>query len=178
MKFLFDLFPVLLFFAAYKVSDIFVATAVAVAASLAQVAYLLLRRRRVDPMLWVSLGIIVVFGGATLIFHDQRFILWKPTILYWFFTLALAGAHLFGRRNLLRSLMGHQLELPEAAWRILLWSWACFFLVLGVVNLVVAFNFPESTWVNFKVFGATALMLVFVIVQSLFLARHLPQKNS
>jgi len=178
MKILYDLFPVLLFFVAYKVSDIYVATAVAVAASVAQVAWLLLRGRRVDPMLWVSLGIIVLFGGATLLLKDPTFIKWKPTVLYWLFALALAGARLVWRRNLLQSLIGGQVELPPSAWTTLMWSWSGFFAALGVLNLFVAYNYSESTWVNFKVFGVTGLMLVFVLIQGLLLARNLQQKDS
>src|SRR3954463_12444287 len=126
MKFLFDLFPVILFFIAFKVADIYVATAVAIVASLGQIAWLRLRRRKIEPMVWVSLIIIVVFGGATLIFHDETFIKWKPTVLYWCFALALAGAQVFARKNLIQSLMAEQMQLPNEAWIRLNWSWAGF----------------------------------------------------
>jgi|SRR5579871_1056068 len=178
MKFLFDLFPVLLFFVAFKLSDIFVATAVAVAATVLQVGYLLARGRKVDPALWVSLAVVVVFGGATLLLHDRTFIKWKPTILYWVFAGALLGGQMLFRRNLLRSFLGHQMELPDSAWAALVWAWSGFFAVMGALNLVIAYNFSDDTWVNFKLFGGIGLMLLFVLGQGVFLAKYLPQKDS
>lgn len=176
MKFLFDLFPVILFFAAFKIWDIYVATGVAIAATFAQVGWLKLRGRRVDTMLWVSLAIIVVFGGATLLLRDETFIKWKPTVLYWLFALALGGAVLFGR-NLIRLMLGEQMALPDAVWSRLNWSWAGFFALMGAANLFVAYNFSTEQWVNFKLFGGIGLMLLFVLAQALFLARHLEAKK-
>ena len=173
MKFLFDIFPVVLFFAAFKLADIYVATGVAIAATFAQVGWLKLRRRRVDPMLWVSLAIIVVFGGATLALRDETFIKWKPTVLYWLFALALGGAVLVFRRNLIRIMLGEQMALPEPVWARLNWSWAGFFALMGAANLFVAYNFSTEQWVNFKLFGGVGLMVLFVLAQALFLARHL-----
>jgi intracellular septation protein len=172
MKFLFDLFPVILFFAAFKATDIYVATGVAIAATFAQVAWLKLRRRRVEPMLWASLAIIVVFGGATLLLRDETFIKWKPTVLYWLFAAVLAGAVLFFRRNLVRAVMGAELKLPEPVWARLNWSWVTFFAAMGALNLFVAFNFSTDLWVDFKLFGGMGLMLLFVLGQALFLARY------
>lgn len=173
MKFLFDLFPVILFFAAFKVTDIYVATAVAIAATFAQVGWLKLRRRRVEPMLWASLAIIVVFGGATLLLRDETFIKWKPTVLYWLFAAVLAGAALLFRRNLVRAVMGAELQLPEPVWTRLNWSWVTFFAAMGALNLFVAFNFSTDLWVDFKLFGGMGLMLLFVLGQALFLARYI-----
>jgi intracellular septation protein len=173
MKFLFDVFPVVLFFAAFKLSDIYVATGVAIAATCAQVGWLKLRRRRVDPMLWVSLAIIVVFGGATLALRDETFIKWKPTVLYWLFAAALAGAVLLFRKNLIRLMLGEQMALPEPVWARLNWSWAGFFAFMGAANLFVAYSFSTEQWVNFKLFGGVGLMVLFVLAQALFLARHL-----
>ncbi len=173
MKFLFDLFPVILFFAAFKVTDIYVATAVAIAATFAQVGWLKLRRRRVEPMLWASLAIIVVFGGATLLLRDETFIKWKPTVLYWLFAAVLAGAALLFRRNLVRAVMGAELQLPEPVWARLNWSWVTFFAAMGALNLLVAFNFSTDLWVDFKLFGGMGLMLLFVLGQALFLARYI-----
>jgi intracellular septation protein len=178
MKFLFDLFPVILFFIAFKLQGIFVATAVAIAASFVQIGYLLARRRKIDAALWVSLAVIVVFGGATLLFHDATFIKWKPTILYWIFAVALLGAQILFKRNLLRSFLGQQMELPEGAWNALVWAWSGFFLAMGFLNLLVAYNFSTEAWVNFKLFGGIGLMFLFVLAQGVFLARHLPQKDS
>ncbi len=177
MKFLFDLFPVILFFIAFKVSGIYVATAVAIAASFAQIGWLLLRGRKVDTMLWVSLAIIVVFGGATLLLQDETFIKWKPTVLYWLFGAALAGATLFFRKNLIRKVMEEQISLPDEVWGQLNVSWIGFFAVMGVLNLFVAFNFSTDIWVNFKLFGGMGLMLAFVVGQSLLLAKYVEEEK-
>ncbi|HEY6240227.1 MAG TPA: septation protein A [Burkholderiales bacterium] len=175
MKFLFDLFPVVLFFAAFKLFDIYTATAAAIAATFLQIGWLKWKRRKVDTMMWVTLVIIVVFGGATLALHDETFIKWKPTVLYWLFAIALAGAELLFRRNLLRSILGQQVRMPATVWTRLNWSWVGFFTFMGVANLYVAFNFSTDTWVNFKLFGGLGLMLVFVVLQALFLARYVEE---
>jgi intracellular septation protein len=177
MKFLFDLFPVALFFVAFKFFGIYAATAVAIVASFLQIGWLKLRRRKVEPMMWISLAIVVVFGGATLILHDETFIKWKPTVLYWLFAGAIAGAEIFARRNLMRAMLGEQVQMPDPAWRRLNWSWVGFFAVMGAVNLYVAYNFSTDTWVNFKLFGGMGLMLAFVVLQALFLARHVQEKS-
>jgi len=174
MKFLFDLFPVILFFAAYKLADIYVATGVAIAATFAQIGWLLLRKRRIDPMLWVSLGIIVVFGGATLALQNEAFIKWKPTVLYWLFAVILFGGQIAGK-NFMRSMLSAQVQLPDAAWLRLNLSWAGFFAAMGFVNLYVAFRYSTDTWVSFKLFGFTGLMLLFVVAQAFFLARHVEE---
>lgn len=177
MKFLFDLFPVILFFIAFKLADIYVATGVAIGASCLQIGLLAVLGKKIDTLLWVSLGIIVVFGGATLILRDEMFIKWKPTVLYWIFAIALAGAELLLRKNLIRSMLGAQLRLPDPVWSRLNWSWVAFFIFMGAANLVIAFNFTTDQWVNFKLFGGTGLMLVFVVAQALFLARHIEEGN-
>jgi intracellular septation protein len=178
MKFLFDLFPVILFFIAFKLQGIYVATAVAIGASFAQIGWLWLRGRKIDAMLWVSLAIIVVFGSATLLLHDETFIKWKPTVLYWLFASVLSASDLFFHRNPIRAMLGEQIQLPQSAWRKLNLSWAGFFACMGFLNLYVAFNFPTDTWVNFKLFGGMGLMLAFVIGQGLFLAKYVEQKES
>ena len=172
MKFLFDLFPVALFFVAIQIWDIFVATAVAIVATVAQVGFLLLRRKQVTPMLWASLAIIVVFGGLTLYLRDRTFILWKPTVLYWLFGAVLAGAAALGR-NLIRAVLGEQMRLPEPVWARLNWSWVAFFVFMGIANLYVAFNYSEKVWATFKLFGGMGLMFLFVIGQSLVLAKYM-----
>jgi intracellular septation protein len=176
MKFLFDLFPVALFFVAFKIAGIYVATAVAIAASLLQVGWLKLRRQRVQPMLWASLGIIVVFGGATLVLQDETFIKWKPTVLYWLFGVVLAVSATLFDRNLIRLMLSEQVRLPPAIWARLNWSWVAFFVFMGTANLYVAYNFSTDLWVNFKLFGGMGLMLAFVVVQSLFLAKYADDK--
>ena len=177
MKVLFDLFPVILFFVAFKFSNIFVATGVAIAATFAQIGWLLARGRKVDTMLWVSLAIIVLFGGATLLLRDETFIKWKPTVLYWLFGAVLAGATLIFRRNLIRKLMEEQISLPERVWVQLNASWIGFFAFMGVANLAVAYNFPTDTWVNFKLFGGIGLMLVFVLVQGVMLSKYIEEEK-
>ena len=201
-KLLFDLFPVIIFFIAYKLGDanaeatraflaslglpqpagagekpgIYLATLVAIIASFGQIAWVKLRGNKVETMLWVSLGIIVVFGGATLWLHNEAFIKWKPSVLYWIFAAIILGASLFGR-NVIKSLMGTQMELPDAAWSRLNASWGGFFAFMGVANLLVAFNFSTDTWVNFKLFGSLGLMLVFVIGQSMMLAKYMDKEE-
>jgi intracellular septation protein len=175
MKFLFELFPVALFFIAIQIWDIFVATGVAIAATVVQVGWLALRRKKIPPMLWASFAIIVVFGGLTLYLRDKTFILWKPTVLYWLFGAVLAGAAL-ARRNLIRGLLSEQMSLPDRVWAKLNWSWVGFFAAMGTLNLYVAFNFSEKVWATFKLFGGMGLMLLFVLVQSAFLAKYVEDK--
>jgi intracellular septation protein len=175
MKFLFDLFPVVLFFVAFKLADIYVATAVAMATTALQVGWLKLRRQRVHPMLWASFAIIGVFGGATLVLKDETFIKWKPTVLYWLFGAVLAGSAL-ARRNLIRSVLSQEMQLPDAVWTRLNLSWVGFFAFMGAANLYVAYNYPTDLWVNFKLFGGMGLMLLFVVGQALVLARYVEDK--
>ncbi len=177
MKFLFDLFPVILFFAAFKAFDIYVATVVVIVATMAQIGWIWHRHGKVDTMLWVSLGLVVVFGGATLALHDETFIKWKPTILYWLFSVSLFGSARFFGKNLIRAMLEKQMELPEPIWARLNYAWMGFFVVMGVLNLWVAFNFSTDTWVSFKLFGGMGLMIVFIVLQGLFLARYIPEEN-
>ncbi|OZI48198.1 septation protein A [Bordetella genomosp. 4] len=174
-KFLFDLFPLILFFIAYRFADIYTATAVAIAASVAQFVWLRATGKRIEMTHWINLSVIVIFGGATLWLHSDVFIKWKPTVLYWLFGGALLGSRFLFGRNLMRRLLGTQIELSDTAWDKLNLSWALFFLAAGAINLYVAFSghFTESQWVNFKVFGLMGLLLVFVIGQSLWLSKHM-----
>ena len=173
MKFLVDLFPIALFFVTFKLAGIYVATGVAIAATLLQIGWLYFRNGKVEAMQWVSLVIIVLFGGATLLFHDDTFIKWKPTVLYWLMGAALVLGHFVMKRNFLQALMGAQIQLPEPIWLRLLWAWSGFFVFMGVVNLWVAFNFDLNTWVSYKLFGGMGLMLVFVVAQAMYLSRHI-----
>ena len=177
MKFLFDLFPIILFFAAYKFFGIFTATAVAIGATFAQIGWVWFRHRKVDTMLWISLAIITVFGGATLLLHDVTFIKWKPTVLYWLFASILLVGQIGFKKNLIKAMMGKQMTLPENIWLRLNFGWAVFFAVVGIVNLYVAFNFSTDTWVNFKLFGILGLMLVFVLGQGVLLAKYVEDED-
>ncbi|WP_353153510.1 septation protein A [Herminiimonas fonticola] len=204
MKFLFDLFPVILFFAVFKWGEgnadaaqafgqqflsglvsggqvtvaqapILLATAIAIIATILQIGYLLSRRKKVDGTLWLSLAIIVFFGGATIYFHNETFIKWKPTVLYWCFAAALLFSQMFLNKNLIRTMMEKQMSLPDGIWRRVNLSWVAFFITMGLLNLYVAFNFSTATWVNFKLFGGMGLMFAFIIVQSLMLSKYLKE---
>ena len=177
MKLLFDVFPVVLFFVAFKLFDIYVATAVAMGATFAQIGWVWLRGRKIDRMLWVSLGVITIFGGATLLLADETFIKWKPTVLYWLFAGVLVGGIAFGK-NFVRSVMEHQVQLPDEAWARLQASWIGFFAFMGALNLYVAYNYSTDAWVNFKLFGGIGLMIVFVVLQALMLSKHMQDRPS
>jgi intracellular septation protein len=202
MKFLFDLLPVILFFAAYKLAGaqpeashqlavqwlgegiapaqapILIATAVVIIATFAQIAVVWGKHRKVDTMLWVSLAIIVVFGGATLLFHNPTFIKWKPTALYWLFGTVLLGSTVLFRRNLIRKMLEAQIQLPDEVWTRLNLAWAGFFVAMGLLNLYVAYSFSEEAWVNFKLFGGMGLMFAFVLAQGFYLSRHLEEEKN
>jgi intracellular septation protein len=206
MKFLFDIFPVVLFFFIFKWGEnnpaaaqslveqylgaivsggggglqqapIMLATAVAILATIGQIVYLLARGKKVDTMLWVSLVIITVFGGATIYFHNENFIKWKPTVLYWFFGAALVISQTLLGKNLIRLMMGKQISLPDAVWQRLSLAWALFFVAMGLLNLYVAYNFATATWVNFKMFGFTGLMFAFIIGQSVYLSKYIKDQR-
>lgn len=170
MKLLVDFFPVVLFFAAFKFKGIFVATTVAIAASVVQIGWMMLHHRKVEPMMWLSLAIIAVFGGATLAFHNESFIKLKPTMLYGLFSVALIGGQLVFRKNAMKELLGKQVAQPEKSWSIINISWGLFFAALGCVNLYVAHHFSTDTWVNFKLFGIMGLLVFFSIVQGVVIS--------
>ncbi|MDE2598112.1 MAG: septation protein A [Rhodocyclaceae bacterium] len=178
MKLLFDLLPVILFFIAYKLADIYVATAVVIVATCAQIAFVWFKHRKVDKMLWVSLGLVVVFGGATLILHDENFIKLKLTIFYWLFAAILLGASAFMGKNLIRSLLTAQTELnmPDRVWRMLNLMWIVFFAFMGGLNLFIARNYSTDTWVNFKLFGSFGLMIVFLVAQGFIIAKYVKEE--
>ncbi|MFZ2301208.1 MAG: septation protein A [Gallionella sp.] len=177
MKLLFDLFPVILFFIAFKAFDIYVATAVAIAATVVQIAWTKWKHGKVDVMLWVSFAIIAVFGGATLLLQDETFIKWKPTVLYWLFSIILLFSNLLFKKNLMRALLHEKIALPLHIWHRLNLSWSLFFAVLGFINLYVAFSYSTDAWVNFKLFGFTGLMVVFILAQSVWLAKYVDEKK-
>lgn len=178
MKLLFDFFPIILFFVAYKLEGIYAATVVAIAATFVQVGWMWLRHRRIETMHLVTLALIVVFGGATLYLHDEQFIKWKPTVINWLFGIAFLASQFFGDKPFIQRMMAGNIELPRPVWYRLNLSWALFFLFLGAVNLVVVYTFDTDTWVNFKLFGMLGLTLAFVILQAAFLSRYLPEPES
>ena len=173
MKLLFDFLPILLFFVAYKMADIYVATGILIVATLAQVGWLWLRQHRVEKLPLITAGLVLVLGGATLILHDPIFVKWKPTIVNWLFAAAFLGSRFIGQKTLLERMMGGQLELPAQIWVKLTFAWVLFFCVLGALNLYVAFSFDENTWVNFKLFGMLGLTVLFVLAQAAYMSRNL-----
>ena len=172
MKLLFDLFPVILFFIAFKMYDIYVATAVAIVASILQVGYTYLKNKKVEKMHLITLGLIVVLGGLTLILQDETFIKWKPTIVNWAFAIAFFGSHYIGQKPIIRRMMEQAMQLPDAVWMRLSYMWIAFFIFSGVANIYVAYNFDTDTWVNFKLFGLMGLTLVFIIIQGIYISRY------
>jgi intracellular septation protein len=178
MKFVTDLFPVILFFAAYQLFDIYVATAVAIVAAVLQVSWQRWRHGRVETMHWVTLGLLLLFGGLTLMLRDPDFIKWKPTVVNWLFAAAFLGAGWFMERNLLQRMMGHAIRLPAAIWQRLNLAWVAFFALSGAANLYVAYQFSEEIWVNFKLFGLMGLTLVFIVAQGFYLARYLQPEQA
>jgi len=200
MKLLFDLFPVLLFFVAFKYSEknpeiaaswvgsllgssaidikqapILLATVVVIAATIAQIAWVWFRHGKVDKMLWVSLVLVVFFGSLTLIFQDESFIKWKPTILYWVFAGSMSFAALVLKKNAIKTMLGEQMTLPEPVWTRINFAWVAFFAFMGILNLVIAFNFSTDVWVNFKLFGGMGLMLIFVFGQGIVLSKYVQE---
>lgn len=173
MKMLADLFPVILFFIAYQLFDIYVATQAAIAAAVLQVAYHKIRYGKVENTQWLTLALLLVFGGLTLALRDPTFIKWKPTVVNWLFAAAFLISQLFMRRSLLRRMMDHAVTLPDQAWLYLNTAWVGFFFAMGILNLYVAYNYSEQIWVNFKLFGFLGLTLIFMLAQGFYLARFM-----
>lgn len=171
MKLLADWLPIILFFVVYKLADLYWATGVAIAATLIVMAMLKARGHAIEAMQWVSLVLIVVFGGATIWLQDERFIKLKPTLLYGLFAVGLLGPQLFSKTLLMQKFMGSKIEMPVAAWARLNAAWGIFFAALAGLNLWVANTFSTDIWVNFKLFGTIGLMLVFIVGQALWINR-------
>ncbi len=187
MKLFFDFLPIVLFFIAYKlgggiyhfdgqeydIKGIYVATAVMIVATLVQNAYSWFMHGKLEKSHLITLVLVVVLGGATLWLQDPNFIMWKPTVVNWLFAAGFLGAQLFTSQSLLERMMSEHLQLPDAAWSRLIVAWILFFILSGIANIYVAFNFDEATWVNFKLFGLLGLTIVFIIGQSFYLSRHI-----
>jgi intracellular septation protein len=210
MKFLFDLFPIILFFSVFKwgeghqeaahgivaqymsgliaggtvkadQSPIMLATIMVIVATMLQIAYVKLRGRKVDGMLWISAGVITVLGAATIYFHNENFIKWKPTILYWAFALALALGQFGFKQNLMRKAMEQAIKVPDAIWTRVNYAWMAFLFGLGVLNLLVAFvvfKGNTSAWVDFKTFAVTGIFFAFIVGQSLMLSKYIQEEEA
>jgi len=176
MGFLFDFFPVLLFFIAY---GFWIATGILMAASCIQVLAYWLKHRKFNKMHLISLILILILGGITLGFHDEEFLKMKPTVIYWLFAVILLGSQFIGKQVIIQRMMGSKISLPIAVWQKLNISWIIFFTLMGIANLYVVYHFSTNTWVNFKLFGTMGLTLVFVIIQAIYMARHVhePQQH-
>lgn len=174
MQLLFDFFPVIAFFVAYKLTDIYVATGVIIVAVLAQTAIQWVRHRKVSSMALISGALVLVFGGLTLAIHDKAFIQWKVTVVNWLFAAGFLATQFFGERTLIERMLGENVKLERAVWRTLNLIWSAFFLILGALNLYVAYNFDENVWVNFKLFGVLGLTLAFALGQGLWIASKVP----
>lgn len=175
MKQLFEFIPVILFFITYKFYDIYVATAVIIAATIIQVGISWIVNKKIETMQWITLGLIVVMGGATLYLQDEQFIKWKLTIIEWLFGLAFLGSHFFGKKTFVERMMGASLELPANIWKRLNLLWASFFISVGFINIYVMQNYSTDDWVTFKTFGVPGLMIIFIIVQMLLIYKHIPE---
>ena len=179
MKFLFDLFPVILFVGTYMWTDsIYVATAVIIPASVAQVAYVWFRHRRIERMLLVSMVLVLILGGLTLFLQDERFIKWKPTVLYWLFAAVLALAPYVARKNIVRLMMEKGFCAPERIWNALNVAWVLFFVLMGFLNLYIAQNFSLAFWVQFKLWGLTGLMFAFIAAQVAVLYKYVDEPEA
>ena len=173
MKFFFDLLPVILFFVGFKLYGIFAATAIAIGTTLAMIVYSKIRHGKIEKMLLINGAIISVLGGITLLLHDQTYIMWKPTILYWLMAAILLVSNLFFKKNFIQQMMGKMFNAPKPIWDKVNLFWVIFLIALGFLNLYVAFNYSLDTWVNFKLFGVTGMMFVFVIAQTIALRKYL-----
>lgn len=177
MKFLFDYFPIICFFVAYKFSNIYTATAVTIGASLLQLTVYWLIHRRFETLHALTFVFIVVLGGSTLLFHKDIFIKWKPSVIYWIFAIALLSSQFFSAKTLMERMLSDKINLSTRIWRRLNMSWAIFFAFLGFLNLYVVYHFDTNAWVNFKLFGTLGIMLVFIIAQALYMTRHMEQQK-
>jgi intracellular septation protein len=177
MKLLFDFFPIVLFFIVYKLYGIYTATAVAMIASLSQVALYRLKFQRYEKTQLISLVIIMVLGGATLFFHNPWFIKWKPTGLYWLSAIVFFTSSFVGSKPLIQKMMDSNVTLASKIWHRLNVAWSLFFIVMGALNLYVAYNYDTDAWVNFKLFGGVGLTLLFVLIQALYLTKHMDEKG-
>lgn len=179
MQLLFDFFPVIAFFVTYKVTgNLFAATAVIIVAVIAQTGWQWFRHRKVSQMALISGGLVLIFGGLTLLIHDKAFIQWKVTVVNWLFAAGFLASRYFGEKLLIERLMGENVQLERPLWQSLNWAWIGFFTALGAINLYIAYNFSEAFWVNFKLFGMLGLTVVFAVAQAIWLSSKMPAEDA
>ncbi|MGZ8158389.1 MAG: septation protein A [Methylobacter sp.] len=175
MKQLIEFIPIILFFIAYKVYDIYVATAVVMVATIIQITYAWFKHRKIETMQWITLALVIVMGGATLYLQDEQFIKWKFSIIEWLFGLAFLGSQFIGKKTFIERMMSANLTMPSLVWKRLNLSWASFFISIGFLNVYVMYNYDTDDWVSFKTFVAPGLMVVFMVVQMIFLYKYVPE---
>ncbi|WP_119342662.1 septation protein A [Facilibium subflavum] len=176
-KLLFDFFPIIIFFAVYKMQDIFMATFALIIATAIQLIYELIRYRKIAMMHIITFVLVLILGGATIYFHDEVLIKWKVTVVNWLFGLIFIFSTYLMKKPIIQRLMEESIELPQNIWRRLNNIWGLFFLFLGIINLIVVYNFSTNVWVNFKLFGMFGITIIFVILQGIFLAKHMEHKQ-
>lgn len=175
MQFLYDFFPIIIFFTVYKIAGIYAATASAIIVSFAQVALYWLKHHKFSNLQVITFLIILLLGGATLILHKPIFIKWKPSIIYWLFALVFFCSHFIGKKPLICYMMDKKIKLPEKIWARLNFSWVIFFAILGLANIYVVYHYNTNTWVNFKLFGILGITIIFVVIQALYLTRFVKE---
>ncbi|MGR8930512.1 MAG: septation protein A [Gammaproteobacteria bacterium] len=178
MKPILEFFPIVLFFIAYKLYDIYIATSVAIVSTVIQVAIYWFKYRKVETMQWITLGLILVMGGATIYLQDEQFIKWKLTIIEWLFGFAFLASQFIGQKTFIERMMGANLDLPTNIWKRLNLSWSLFFIAVGTLNLYVMHHFSTDDWVNFKTFGVPVMMVVFIVIQMAFLYKYAPETEA
>lgn len=176
LNFLYEFLPVLLFFIAFKVYGIYVATIVGIVISAIQLAASTAWNKTVDKKQLITLIIFVIFGGLTLYFHNPIFVKWKPTIIFWIFGTVLLVSHFIGKKPLmqrvLESMLEDKIKPPSIVWARLNLAWTAFLILLGAINIYIAYHFSTETWVNFKFYGILGLLFLFNLLQFFYLARH------
>ncbi|NIG63025.1 MAG: septation protein A [Serratia symbiotica] len=177
MKQYLNFIPLIVFFIFYKLHDIYLASGALIAATALVLVFTWVKYRNVEKTAIITFLMVLVFGTLTLVFHNDLFIKWKVTVIYSFFALVLLISQLVLKKPLVQRMLGKELTLPEKVWSNLNLAWAVFLLVCGLANIYVAFWLPQSTWVNFKVFGLTALTLVFTLISGIYIYQHIPEET-
>ncbi|GAB1043435.1 MAG: septation protein A [Shewanella algae] len=176
MKQLLDFLPLIIFFAVYKFYDIYVASGALIAATALQLVVTYLLYRKLEKMHLITFAMVAVFGTLTLVFHDDAFIKWKVTIVYALFALGLGVSQLLNK-PVLKGMLGQELKVADKIWARVTWYWVSFFIICGLINIYVAFSLSQETWVNFKVFGLTAVTLLNTIATVVYLFKHIPEEQ-